>query len=342
MKSYKNLYPLLCSYDNLLKAYNKARKGKNSMPYVVEFRKDLKNSLLNLNIELETLSYKPIKLTKFVIRDPKTRVIRKSVFKDRIVHHAIINILEPIYEKTFIQDNYANRKNKGTLAAIKRFDYFKRKASKNDTNSLFVLKADIKHFFDSVNHEILIRILKRKIKDRKVIWLINQIIKNFDNNEKGMPLGNMTSQFFANVYLNDLDYFIKHKLRIKYYIRYVDDFVILYENKQTLINYKDKIEKYLKNLKLELHPNKSKIFPMYKGINFLGYKVFYHHKLVLRRNLRQLKKRLIILEKDYNDGKIDFEKVLNSVEGWLAYAEWANSYKLRKRIIISTLVFSKC
>src|SRR3989344_5626949 len=237
MKSYKNLYPKLCSYNNLLLAFKKARKNKISKSYVKEFEINLENNLLQLKKELLEFTYNPKKLVKFIIRDPKTRVIRKSDFRDRIIHHAVVNILESIYDKTFIYDSYANRINKGTINALKRFDKFKRKVSNNGklaNNSInnnmvkgYALKGDIKQFFDSVNHDILIKIFRRKIKDNRILWLINLILKNFDNNERGMPLGNMTSQFFANVYLNELDYFVKHKLKAKYYIRYVDDFVIL-------------------------------------------------------------------------------------------------------------------
>jgi RNA-directed DNA polymerase len=332
MESYNNLYPKLYAYNNLLKAFKKASKGKSFMPYVIEFRENLEDNLINLKDELETLTYKPTKLKKFIIRDPKTRVIRKSIFRDRIIHHAIVNILEPIYEKIFIEDNYANRKKKGSLAAINKFDYFKRKVSKNNTKTYFVFKADIKKFFDSVNQDTLLKIFKRNIKDKKFLWLIKQILKNFHDKARGMPLGNMTSQFFANVYLNELDYFIKHKLKVKYYIRYVDDFVILHEDNAILEEYKIKIGKYLKNLNLELHKDKSKILPIYKGLNFLGYRIFYHHRLIIRRNLNQFKRKLIILEKDYNEGLIDFEKILNCIDGWMAYAIWANTYKLRKKL----------
>ena len=293
MKTYKNLYPKLCSYKNLEKAFKKASKGKNSKFYVIEFRKNLNKNLLVLKRKLEFETYKPSPLVKFTIRDPKTRLIRKSIFKDRIVHHAIVNILEPIYEKIFIDDSYANRVNKGSITALKRFDTFKRKVSKNGrlvphafNNNMtkgYIFKADIRKFFDSVDQAKLISILKRKIKDERIIWLIIKILKNFDNKKIGMPLGNMTSQFFANVYLNDLDYFVKHKLKMKYYIRYVDDFVILHEDGKKLEECQNKISKYLKNLRLELHPDKSKISSMYKGVNFLGFKIFYFYKLARKK-----------------------------------------------------------
>jgi len=343
MKTYKNLYPKLYSYKNLELAFQKAGKGKSSKFYVIEFKKNLKKNLLELKRELEWEIYRPSPLTKFTIRDPKTRVIRKSIFKDRIVHHAVVNILDPIYEPRFISDSYANRINKGTIAAIQRFDIFKRKVSKNgnlvnnpiDNNMIrgYVLKADIKKFFDSIDQAKLLEILRRKIKDEKVIWLITKILKNFDNKISGMPLGNMTSQFFANVYLNDLDQFVKHKLKMKYYIRYVDDFVILHENKEILKNCKNKIEKYLMNLKIELHPNKSKVYPLYKGLDFLGFKIFFYYKRVRKRNIKRFERKLMKLEKTYLNGDLPKSKFIAIVEGWFAYIMWGNTYRLRKIIL---------
>ena len=343
MKSYKNLYPKLCSYKNLELAFKKASKGKNKMPYVIEFKKNLRENLLELKRELELETYRPSKLTKFTVRDPKTRLIRKSIFKDRIVHHDIVNILEPIYEARFITDNYANRLNKGTISALEKLDKFKRKVSKNGklvphalTNNMikgYVFKADIRKFFDSINQAKMIEILKRKIKDEKIIWLVIKILKNFDDKRKGMPLGNMTSQFFANVYLNDLDQFVKRKLKMKYYLRYVDDFVILHGDKKVLEDCKDKVEKYLKNLRLEFHPDKSKIYSLYRGVDFLGFKTFYHHRRVRKRNVKGFKIRLEKLERTYKNGDITKDKFIASAEGWFAYIIWGDTYNLRKKFI---------
>lgn len=342
MKTYKNLYQKLCSYKNLNQAFQKASKGKNSKPDIIAFKLNLEKNLLKLQGELKNETYYPRKLTKFTIRDPKTRLIRKSIFRDRVIHHAIVNILEPIYEPRFIAGSYANRKEKGTIAAILKCDEFKRKTSKNGkllshakTNNMikgYILKADIKKFFDSVNQNKLIKILKRKIKDDKLIWLVIKILKNFDNKKVGMPLGNMTSQFFANVYLNNLDQFIKRRLKAKYYIRYVDDFIIFNHSKEVLEDYKTKIEKYLKNLRLEFHPDKSKIYPMYKGIDFLGFRIFYHYKRARKRNINYFKKRLKILERRYKNDEISKEKFLESINGWFAYIMWGDTYKLRKKL----------
>ena len=252
MKTYSGIYEKLCSHDNLLLAYKKARKRKSDRWYVKEFECNLESELLQLKHELETMTYKPRPLRQFVIRDLKTRLISSSHFRDRVVHHALCNIIEPIFDKTFICDSYANRKGKGTHAALKRFDKFKRKVSGNgallqeakDNNMVYgyVLKADIRHYFDSVDHEVLISIIKRRIKDEKIIWLIEEIVHNHNCKvpDKGMPLGNLTSQFFANVYLNELDQFVKHELKARFYIRYVDDFVILDISAKRLDIYKRK------------------------------------------------------------------------------------------------------
>jgi len=350
MKTYKNIYKELYSKENILLAYKKATKGKSSRPDIKEFKKYLFKNLESLHQELKNQTYKPKPLKKFIIRDPKTRTIHKSDFKDRIIHHTLINILEPIYEKTFIHDSFANRKNKGTHKAIQRFDKFKRKVSKNgkltnnpyNNNSVqgYLLKADIKHYFKTVDHSILLKILKRKIKDKKVIQLTNKILKNYG--DIGMPLGNLTSQFFANLYLNELDYFIKHKLKIKFYIRYVDDFVILHPNKNILKEYQEAINSFLNNkLRLKLHPDKSKIQPLKNGTIFLGYKIFYHYKLLRKSNLRTFKERFNQNLRLCQNKSITFKKLIDSIIGWLGYSIHANTYFLRRQIIsiINTISF---
>ncbi len=305
MKTHSNLFEKLCSIENLKTAFNKAKKGKSKKWYVKEFEADLYNELAKLKLELETRAYKPKPLKRFIIRDPKTRVIHASAFRDRVVHHAICNIIEPIFEKVFIYDTFANRKDKGTHLGLKRFDEFKRKVSRNgellknakDGNMIvsYALKADIKHYFDTVDLEILMKIIGKKIKEDKTLQLIKTILDNHDFSVKGkgMPLGNLTSQFFANVYLSELDYYVKHNLRAKYYMRYVDDFIILHRSKEKLLLYKWLINNFLKQrLKLELHPDKSKIIPLHNGVNFLGFREFYCYKLPRKSNLRKFERRL--------------------------------------------------
>ncbi len=355
MKTYKNLYPKVYNLSNLILAWRKARKGKTRKEYVKEFEKNLVKNLLTLYKELKEGTYKPKPLTVFIIRDPKTRRISKAEFIDRIVHHALFRIIEPIFDKNFIYDSCANRKNKGNLFAIKRFDKFKRKVSNNgkilknnfqDTNFVqgYCLKADIKHYFDEVNHEILLSIIKRKISDNLLINLIEKIVRTQNEERerdnslclkgKGMPLGNLTSQFFANIYLNELDYFIKHELKAKYYIRYVDDFVILHSSKEQLEEWKEKINFFLKEkLKLELHKDKSKIIPLSKGIDFVGFRNFYHFKLLRKRNIRKMKSKLNRLR----EKKLKVKEFAQSFQGWRAYAKWASSSKLKSKFIEENL-----
>jgi retron-type reverse transcriptase len=331
-----DMYSELCSYNNLELAWRKAKKHKTLRLYVIEFEKNLKENLSLLRTELLLHSYRPLPLKTFILRDPKTRIISKSDFRDRVVHHAICNIIEPIFDKAFIYDSYANRIGKGTHKAIERFDYFKRKATKNNAKNCFVLKADIKHYFDTVDHKILLSIIKRQVWDKKILFLIRTILENHNTKHKGkgMPLGNLTSQFFANVYLNELDKYVKHDLRAKHYIRYVDDFVIFSQSKKQLEEHKENINLFLKKaLDLELHLEKSKVFSIKRGTTFLGLRIFVHHKLLKKSNIRKFKNKLCRLTKLFSKKEIDYDYVYDFLEGWLAYAKDASTYLLRKRVI---------
>jgi len=332
MKTCNISYPKIISVGNLYLAWKRAKKGKTKRPCVIEFSKNLIPNILQLNRELIEQTYSPKPLVTFILHDPKTRKISKSDFRDRIIHHAIVRVIEPIFDKTFIYDSCANRINKGGIFAIKRFDKFKREVSKNNTKKCYVLKADIKHYFQTVNHEVLLKVIKRKINDEKIIWLITKILDNFDSkkDKTGMPLGNLTSQFFANVYLNELDYFIKHKLKIKFYLRYVDDFIILHENEEQLKEWKMRIDEFLRQeLKIELHPDKSRIILLSQGIDFVGFRNFYYFRLLRKRNINNMKKKIEI----FKQGLMKDDKFLESFQGWSAYAKWANTFKLRREIL---------
>ena len=339
-------YEQIISFSNLILAWKKARKGKTKKRCVIEFEQNLRENFLALYRELKDETYKPEPLKVFILRDPKTRKISKSAFRGRIVHHAIYQIIGPLFDKTFIYDSCANRKGKGNLFALERFYKFAKKIQKNrnlflSNNKIkgFCLKADIKHYFQEVNQDILINILRKKIKDKKTIYLINKILKNYPNKERGMPLGNLTSQFFANVYLNELDYFVKHKLKAKYYIRYVDDFVILHNSKYQLEKWKAEIDKFLRQeLKLELHKDKSRIIPLSRGVDFVGFRNFYYFRLLRKRNVRKM----LIEIKLFKEGLFPYEKLLESYQGWNAYAKWADSYNLRKRVLVNVYLESHC
>lgn len=349
----RNLYAELCSFRNLELAFRKARINKRNKKNVRDFEFNLEGNILSIKHELDTLSYNPHPLKQFVIRDPKTRLISASLFRDRVVHHALCNVIQPIFEKTFIYDSHANQISKGTTEALKRFDRFKRKASNNgrllnkakDGNMVigYVLKADIRHYFDTVDHGILMEIIRRKVKDKNVLLLIQKILDNHITKvpNKGMPIGNLTSQFFANLYLNELDHFVKHMLKTRFYIRYVDDFVLLDVSSEKLEHYEDQIMEFLKTMKLELHPEKSKIHPLHKGTRFLGFRIFHHHKLLRKSNIRNMERRLESFREDYTNGIISQDDISNSVQSWMGYARQGNTYRLREMIRRKTEDFYK-
>ena len=335
MVSYHDLWKKLCSFKNLELAFKRARKHKTLKPYVLEFEKDAENNLSLLQTELLLHSYRPKPLQTFIIRDPKTRKISKSHFRDRIIHHALCNVIEPIFEKSFIYDSYANRRRKGTLKAVERFELFSRKVSHNFTRKIFVLKADVRHYFETVDQVILLSILQKKIKDSRILRLIKIILSNYHSTPaKGMPLGNLTSQFFANVYLNELDQYVKQKLKAHFYLRYVDDFIITHSSKEMLEEYESKIDAFLgEKLSLELHPDKSRIILLSRGVEFLGFKKFLHHKIIKKKNMLKFYRKSDEVQTSYKEGKILYDSIYDFMEGWMAYSKNANMFKVRKRIL---------
>ena len=280
---------------------------------------------------------------EFIVCDSKKRRIKAAPFQDRVIHHALCNIIEPIFDKRFIYDSCANRKGKGTLLALERFEKFQRKVTDNLSKEAYCLKADIRHYFKEIDRTVLLEIINKMIKCKETISLIKLILNNFEKS-KGMPLGNLTSQFFANVYLNELDQFVKHKLNSRYYIRYVDDFVLLHKSKQQLILWKENINLFLREkLKLEIHPDKSKILSLSNGADFVGFKFFYGFKSIRKRNVRSFKRKLKRLKTVYSMGNLSMEKFLEITDGWFSYMNIGDIYNLRiklfkeiKEILIGT------
>lgn len=344
MKTFKNLYEQICSFENLLKAARKAERGKRFKENVARFNVNLEKELMQLRHELLDHSYRPGSYRHFTVYESKKRLISAAPYRDRVVHHALCNIIEPLFERTFIYDSYACRKEKGTHKAVERFTEFSRK-------NLYVLKCDIRKYFQSIDRQILLDMFKRKIKDQETLWLIRTIVDITDEVEdaelvyfpgddlftpldryKGLPIGNQTSQFFANVYLNEFDHFIKEELRCLYYIRYVDDFVILDNDKNRLHHIREKSKKYLSRLRLVLHPNKSQIFPVVQGAEFLGYRIFPTHRLIRKSNVKRFRRKLRKYQREYATGQLSWLEVNQRVQSWIGHAGWANSYLLRKEI----------
>jgi len=312
---------------------------------VLEFKSRLEDNIFRLHRELESKTYQHSHYTAFTVCDPKLRRIHKAVVKDRVLHHAIFRVLYPIFDKSFIYDSYSCRVEKGTHRSVRRLESFCRKTkghlvSKRDTKcpklkNIFALKCDIKKFFDSVDQEILLNLIKKKITDEDAIWLIEKIIKSFP---KGLPLGNVSSQLFANIYLNELDQFAKHSLREKYYLRYCDDFIILSKDEKYLQNLIPVLDNFLQeNLKLNLHPDKILIRKYRQGIDFLGYVVLPHYRVLRTKTKRRMFRKLDekyaklksgeISEDCFNSSFQSYLGVLKHCKGWEIQAFLKRSFR---------------
>jgi len=328
MKRIGNLYYKICDFQNLHLAFYKTAKGRRYDHDILKFKTHLEENLIQLQIELLNKTYSPSPYRTFKLYEPKERTIYVSPVKDRIVHHAVMNIIEPIWDRLFIYDSYACRKGKGTHNGVKRTVQFIRKAMQ-EWDKVYCLKGDISKFFPSINHHILLKIIKKKIKCKDTLWLFEKIIFNEGNKDnpesKNMPIGNLISQWSANLYLNELDMFIKHQLKLKYYIRYMDDFIIFHHCSKELHCIKNEIESFLQsNLKLSLNP-KSDIFPISRGIDFLGYRIWYNNILIRKSSIIRALRRFKKLTKLYANGKITVDKIQASVASWLGHCEHANS-----------------
>jgi len=326
MKRKGGLYETFCSMVNLYKAVTNAQKAKRYKTATALFNLSLEQNLLDLQEQLKSETYKFGEYYSFLIHDPKQRLISAAPYVDRLVHHAVCNIIEPIFERKFIYDLYSNRRGKGTHKAVDRYQIFCRL-------NKYVLKCDIRKYFASINKEILYQEISKKIKDVKLLGVIRNIIFSFDQFEPtGIPIGNLTSQLFANIYLDRMDHYIKEVLGCRYYIRYVDDFVIFDIAKEHLQNIKLKIEKFLTHYQLELHSKKSHVRQVKEGVRFLGYIIFPTHRLLDKANLKRFRRRLKHIQKLYARDQITLDKVFQRLNSWNAHAAHADSYKLRKRI----------
>ncbi len=343
MKRYGNLWHQIIDWENLLLAASKAQKAKRFRDNVLAFNYNLEPELFKLGSELESKSYCPGAYKSFKIYDPKPRLISAAPYRDRVVHHALCNIIVPLIEKSFIHDTYANRVGYGSHRALERFIKFAR-------SSRYVLQCDIRKYFPSIDHEILKQIIRRKIKCQDTLWLIDTIIDSSNPQEpvveyfpgddlltpflrsRGLPIGNLTSQFFANWYLNDFDHFIKEKLQVKKYVRYVDDFLLCGDERNFLTQARKEIEQYLATLRLKIHPIKSQLFETRHGVNFVGFRVLPDRVRVRNDNLRRARGRLKQLQADYARGKVPLPKLIERLQSWEAHIKHGDTYQLRQDI----------
>ena len=303
-------YKDIISLENILVAWREFLKGKKQRKDVLIFERNLMANIIDLHNDLKNKTYKHSEYKAFKINDPKPRDIHKASVRDRLLHHAIYRILYPYFDTKFIYDSYSCRLDKGTHRALDRFKSFGNKVSKNNTKTCYVLKCDVRKFFASIDHNILKDILAKYIEDKDILWLLNQIIDSFNSKttrkndlhistmadicNKGLPLGNLTSQLLVNIYMNLFDQFVKRKLKVKYYIRYADDFVVFSENKEYLENTLKQMKEFLENnLKLRMHPDKVFIKTLSSGVDFLGWVNFPKYRVLRtatkKRMFRNLK-----------------------------------------------------
>ena len=337
--------------DNLYTAYCKARKGKRRRPDVAQFSLDLEQNLSVLQQELIAGTYSPGAYRQFTVYERKPRLISVAPFRDRVVHHAVMNVLEPLLDQRFIPDSYACRKDKGVHRAVDRYQQFAR-------NNAYVLKLDIRRYFPTIDRAILKRQLARRIKDKVVLNLLHRIIDNgpdtggpdrffpgddlvsVSERRRGLPIGNLTSQFFANLYLDEFDHWLKETMRVKEYLRYVDDLFLLGNDKQRIWALRDAIAEKLQALRLTLHTDKTQIYRTTERVDVLGYQVSRYRRRLRNDNGFRFQRRLKHMSRLYQEGEMDWPTLNASVQSWIGHACHAETAGLREAIF-GQVSFSK-
>jgi hypothetical protein len=353
-KRYRNLWPELVSFTNLWAAYIAARRGKRRRPAVAAYELDAETRLLRLQERLMDGSYQPGGYRTFVVREWKRRVISAAPFEDRIVHHALCRIIEPLYESRFVSDSYACRRGRGTLAALDRAQHFARAYR-------YVLPIDVREFFPSIDHRILAGILARHIGDQRVLTLIDQILAGgrdvlaeaytpvlFPGDDpsngsgqglfalarpRGLPIGNLTSQFFANVYLHPLDLFIKQELGCRAYLRYCDDLLLFADDKSTLQHWRAAISEQLAALRLTMHAERAQPAPVRGGFPFVGWTITPARRRLRRRNVIRFFRRYRARLNAYAAGDITFAQLDATVQGWIGQVQHGSTTGLRRAVL---------
>ena len=321
---FTHTYEHIISLENLLEAWKEFVCGKRSRKDVQEFERNLMGNIIALHKELATKTYKHAPYEAFNISDPKPRNIHKATVRDRLLHHALYRVLYPFFDKTFVADSYSCRMGKGTHKAMERFRNFAYQVSKNHTKTAWVLKGDVKKFFASIDQCVLAEIIKDYISDQDILWLLTKIISSFQSTRKGLglPLGNLTSQLLVNIYMNEFDQFMKHKLKARYYLRYADDFVVISHEKKWLESILPSINVFLLNrLRLMLHPNKVSILTIASGVDFLGWVHFPDHRVV-----RTTTKKRMFRNIEQHGVKME------TVQSYLGLISHGNTRKLKQRV----------
>lgn len=346
MRKYTDLYPAICAWENLETAYRRARKGKRGQAPAATFERRLEDNLVGLQTDLMQATYQPGPYYSFYIHEPKRRLISAAPFRDRVVHHALCNIIEPIFERRFIFDSYANRVGKGTHRALDRCQQFTRRYR-------YALQMDVVQFFPSIDHAVLRMALTSIIADEPTLRLCDVILASGEGVQaaeydlvyfpgddlfaacrpRGLPIGNLTSQFWANVYLNGFDHFVKRELRCPAYLRYVDDFILFSNDKHQLWDWRAAVIERLARLRLTIHLDRAAPRPVVDGLPFLGFTVFPDHRRLKARKAISFRRKLKRLAADFAAGEVTFERVDASVQGWVNHVRYGDTWGLRRAVL---------
>ncbi len=338
------LWDLVCEWTNLLTAYRRAARHKRGLPAAANFDHRVADRLLALQADLRSFRYEPGAYRHFYIHEPKQRKISAAPFRDRVTHHALCNVIEPLFEARFHPHSYANRRGKGTHRALDHVQALAR-------GRRYVLRADVVRHFPALDHAILRAEIARVVADEGVLWLVDRILASgagvladeypmvyFPGDDllaalrpRGLPIGNLTSQFWSNVYMNAFDWFVARELRCPAYVRYVDDFALFADDKPTLWAYKHAIVDRLGGLRLTIHESAT-VTPVTAGIPWLGFVVFPDHRRVKRRNVVHFRRRLADRLDEYAAGRISFAELDASVQGWINHVRYADTWGLRRHV----------
>ncbi len=353
-QTYRNLWPQVVSWENLLRAYRKCRRRKRYRQPATEFDFAWEEHLLRLQRDLVDGTYEHGPYRHFQISDPKPRQISAAPFRDRIVHHALVSVLEPIFERGFIHDSYACRVGKGTHRALQRVQYFQRRYP-------WCLQTDIVKFFPSVDHEILLTTIRRRIADRQVLGLIEAILATGDDalgadvapawfggddllgalRPRGLPIGNLTSQFFANVLLDPMDHYVKESLGIPGYVRYADDLLLFGESKPQLWDCASRLAERLGSYRLRLHPRKTHVSPTDGDLTYLGFRVSRQGLRLSQQGLRRFIRRSRRQRRQFENGEFSLRDVPASITAWKSHLQRSNSRSISRALIAQHLRFQR-
>jgi retron-type reverse transcriptase len=340
MKTYNNLFPEIYSFDNLHDAYVRARRGKRHQADVLRFEQNLEGELIQLQNELIWREYETGPYRRFHVHEPKKRLVAALPFRDRVVQHSLIAAIEPIWESRFIDQSYACRPGRGVHRGADKAQQWLREVRATH-GRVYALKADVAGYFASIDHDVLRTQLERRIACRPTLYLLLGIIETW---HPGLPIGNLTSQLCANIYLHDFDVFAKQHVGARRYMRYMDDWLIVDHDKARLHAQRRVLEDWLHdNLRLQLN-NKTQIFPVSprhgRGLDFLGYRIWPTHRKIRKNSVKRMQKKLRALERRYAAGDIDLVDIEPVIQSWVAHASHASSYQIR-RAVLERAVFKR-